>query len=162
MRQALAIAAALLLAGCGEAVDFSGDADVPDGYKTYEGQGVSFAHPDLPQTTEDERLRFGDEKAFVELRVDPGEAATARDFDVYIRSYVALSEGAGRSKVELTEQKVPRADAARLMKVTGPEGLDSRILLVDRGKDVILLSAGTRTGGEKVQADAVIASFRLR
>jgi hypothetical protein len=163
MRRVLGLlAAALLLAGCGQAVDFEGDPEIPEGYATYKGQGFSFAHPKLPQKADDERVQFGDEKAFVEVRVDPGETPTPRDFDVYVRSYVALAEGAGRSEVEVTEQEVPRADAARLMKVTGPEGLKSRILAVDRGKDLILLSAGTRSGGGSVDADAVVSSFRLR
>lgn len=162
MRRALVILA-LALGGCGEAVDFEGDPDVPEGYATYEGEGFSFAHPKLPQTTKDERVRFGDEQAFVEVRVDAGETPTERDFDVYLRSYVALAEGAGNSKVDMTEQEIPRADAARLLKVTGPKGLKSRILVVDRGKDLILLSAGTRSGaGTSVDADAVISSFRLR
>ena len=162
MRRALLLAA-LVLSGCGQAVDFSGDADVPGGYETYEGQGVSFAHPKLPQTADDDRLRFGDEEAFVELRVAAGEAKTPRDFDVYVRSYVALAEGDGGADVEVTEQEVPRSDDARLLEVAGREGLESRILLVDRGDDVILLSAGSRDAGrEKVDAEAVVSSFRLR
>ena len=162
MRRALAILA-LALAGCGEAADFSGDAEVPGGYETYEGQGVSFAHPKLPESDDGKRLRFGDDKAFVELRVAGGEAATARDFRIYVDSYVVLARHAGDSEVDVTEQEVPGADAARLMKVTGPQGLESRVLLVDRGDDVILLSAGTRAGaGAPVDADAVIESFRLR
>ena len=162
MRRA-ALALALLLAGCGGGVDFEGDPDVPGGYATYSGQGVFFAHPDLPQRADDERVRFGDEDAFVELRVDAGKAATARDFEVYERGYVALAEGAGRAEVEASEQDVPKAGAATLLKVKGPKGLESRVLLVDRGDDVILLSAGTRSGErEAVDADAVIATFRLR
>ncbi len=162
MRRAL-IFVALALGGCGEAVDFSGDAEVPDGYKTYEGEGVSFAHPDFPQTDDGKRLRFGDEKAFVELRVAEGEGATPRDFRIYVDSYVTLAIHAGDSKVDVTEQEVPRTDEARLLKVDGPEGLDSRILVVDRGDDVILLSAGTRSGAsETVDAEAVIQSFRVR
>ena len=163
MRRAAVIAAALLVGACGQGRGFSGDPEVPEGYRTYSGQGVSFAHPDLSQTADDKRLRFGDENAFVELRVAQGEAATERDFDLYVRGYVTLAEAAGDAKVKNTEQEIPRADAARLLEVTAPRGLESRILLVDRGDDVILLSAGTRTGSrEKVDADAVVASFRLR
>ena len=163
MRWLATIVTALVLAGCGEAVDFAGDPDVPEGYETYTGQGVSFAHPKLSRNADDDRLTFGDERDFVELRVEAGEAATPRDFEVYVRSYVALAEGPGRGEAEVTEQEVPRADAARLLAVTGPEGLESRILVVDRGDDVILLSAGRRSGSrDSVDADAVISSFRLR
>lgn len=161
MRRALVILV-VAVGGCGEAADFGGDPEVPSGYGTYEGQGLSFAHPRLPKTDDGERLRFGDEKAFVELRVAEGEAATPRDFRIYVDSYVTLARHAGDSEVDVTEQQVPRADAARLMKVTGPQGLKSRVLLVDRGDDVILLSAGTRAGAsESVDADAVVQSFRL-
>ena len=162
MRRALLLGA-LLLAGCGQAVDFSGDADVPEGYETYSGQGLSFAHPKLPQKADDDRITFGDEKDFVELRVAAGEAATERDFRIYLDGYVTLARHAGDSEVEVTEQEVPKADAARLLEVTGPQGLESRVLVVDRGDDVILLSAGKRSGSAgKVDADAVISSFRLR
>lgn len=146
-----AVLAALLLAGCG-------GAEVPDGYLTYSGQGVSFAHPDLPRKADEDRLVFGDEAAFVELRVKPGE-----EFETYVRSYVALAEGAGGAKLEIEERDVEKADAARLLKVEGREGLESRVLLVDRGDDVVLLSAGTRSGSRgEVDADAVVDSFRLR
>ena len=163
MRRALVILA-LALGGCGQAVDFSGDPEVPEGYETYSAQGVSFAHPKLSQNADDERVTFGDEKDFVELRIAASEAATARDFRLYVDGYVTLARHAGDSEVEMTEQEVPKADAARLLEVTkGPKGLESRILMVDRGDDVILLSAGKRTGSAgKVDADAVISSFRLR
>ena len=37
--------AALVLTGCGGS-DFDGEADVPDGYATYRGEGVTFVHPE--------------------------------------------------------------------------------------------------------------------
>jgi hypothetical protein len=157
MRIALVLAL-LLLGGCGQAVDFGGDPDVPDGYETYSGMGVSFAHPKLPQQADDDKVRFGDENAFVELRVAGNER-----LEPYVRSYVALAEGAGRATVDVTEQEVPKADGARLLEVKAPKGLESRILIVARGGDVLLLSAGGRGAArEKVDADAVISSFRLR
>ena len=169
MRRAL-VAVALALGGCGEAVDFEGEADVPDGYATYSGQGVSFAHPELSRTEDDKKLLFGDPTAFVELRVREGEARTPRDFDVYLRSFTTIGETLGKAKLDITEQDVPGADDARLIKVKSPpkrganaKELTSRILIVDRGDDVIQLSAGTQAGSEKkVDADAVISSFRLR
>jgi hypothetical protein len=41
---ALLPAVVLLLVGCGGS-DFEGEIDVPDGYETYSGNGVSFVHP---------------------------------------------------------------------------------------------------------------------
>ena len=163
MKRVLVILA-LALGGCGQAVDFSGDPEVPGGYETYEGEGVSFAHPDLPQSAEDDTVTFGDRRDFVQLRVAAGEAATERDFRIYVDGYVTVARHAGKSEVEMTEQDVPKADGARLLEVTeGPDGLESRVLVVDRGDDVILLSAGRRSGSrDKVDADAVISSFRLR
>ena len=40
----LAALAVLALAGCGDD-GFEGTAGVPDGYATYEGNGVTFVHP---------------------------------------------------------------------------------------------------------------------
>lgn len=169
MRRA-AILLGLLLAGCGEAVDFSGDAQVPDGYETYSGQGVSFAHPKLPEKADDRRVVFGGPEAFVELRVSPGKGNGSRGLEVYVRSYVAIAEGVGKAKVETTEQEVPGADGARLLEITSPpkaganaKELTSRVLVVDRGPDIVQLSAGTQEGSQdKVDAGAVVASFRLR
>ena len=41
----LCLLTAGLLSSCGGGNDFSGDPDVPDGYKTYEADGISFAYP---------------------------------------------------------------------------------------------------------------------
>src|SRR5688572_23722416 len=41
---ALALLVALAVPGCGGS-DFEGEADVPDGYATYRGDGVPFIHP---------------------------------------------------------------------------------------------------------------------
>ena len=48
----LAVLAAGTLASCGGGSDFSGDANVPDGYKTYSTSGISFAYPADWQVTE--------------------------------------------------------------------------------------------------------------
>jgi hypothetical protein len=166
MRRVLALAGALLVAGCGKAIEFAGDPEIPDGYATYSGQGFSFAHPKLPQKADDEVLTFGDRAAFVELRVRTDEP----DFEDYVHSYVTIAESVGNAEVETTRQEVPRAQDARLLEITSPpkaganeKELSSRVLIVDRGDDVILLAAGTQEGSEeKVDADAVISSFRLR
>ena len=166
MRRALPLLAALMIAGCGQAVDFEGDPEIPDGYATYSGQGLSFAHPKLPQKADDEVITFGDPTAFVELRVRADEP----DFDGYVDSYVVIAENIGKAKVKVTRQEVPRADDARLLEITAPpkkggneKELTTRALIVDRGTDVILLTAGAQEGSEaKVDPDAVISSFRLR
>ena len=49
-RRHLAVFAVLCLGGCGGS-DFEGDVDVPDGYATYKGNGVSFVHPEDWQAT---------------------------------------------------------------------------------------------------------------
>ena len=54
----LGLLAAGALASCGGGDDFSGDADVPEGYKTFSTAGISFAHPGDWEVAErtDERL----------------------------------------------------------------------------------------------------------
>ena len=41
----LVLLAVLALPGCGGDDGFDGNADVPDGYATYRGEGVTFVHP---------------------------------------------------------------------------------------------------------------------
>jgi len=41
----LGLLTAGLLSSCGGGNDFSGDPEVPDGYKTYDADGISFAYP---------------------------------------------------------------------------------------------------------------------
>jgi hypothetical protein len=167
MRRVLLLAA-LALAGCGDAPDFSGEPEIPSGYATFAEQGVSFARPKgLPETRQEARIRFGDRTAFVELTVRRGKG---EDFDGYVHSIVTLAEALGKSKVEETEQEVPGAQAARMLEIVSPpkkganaEELHSRVLIVRRGPDILMLGAGAEMGSEeKVDAEAVIASFRLR
>ena len=148
----LTLALGLIAASCGQSVDFSEKADIPGSFKLYESpSGVSFAVPKAlgeAKPVDGDTVRFGDETAFVELQTRAGKGD---GFEGYVRSYETVATTLGKAKVEITEQEVPGAEAARLFEIVSPPKknanaaeLRSRVLIVRRGGDVLVLSAGTQ------------------
>ena len=91
-------------------------------------------------------------------------------FEGYVRSYETVATTLGKAKVEITEQEVPGAEAARLFEIVSPPKknanaaeLRSRVLIVRRGGDLLVLSAGTQEDAKTTfDPDTVIVSFRIK
>lgn len=176
--QAMRTTAALvlaLLAGCGGADELSGDADVPDGYATYRGEGVSFAHPEgFEAETKDNAngikevtLRdpgAGPDADYIHLTIAPERGddiePLSRSLRVAAESIFKAEPGAER------EVDVEGATAARRMDIVQPGGdgapkVERRDLLVLAPERFYILDVGAVDGGAGIDRDAVIESFRL-
>jgi hypothetical protein len=166
-----------LLAGCG-GDELSGEAEVPDGYSLYRGEGVSFAHPDAFEAEaktnangiKEVTLRdpaSGDDAPWIHLTVDP---TGGDDIESLARSFRVVTES-GLFKGEVGEERevdVEGAAAARRLDARLPSrsGLDfereSLLVLAPDERFYILSATVPESGGDAVDRDAVIASFRLQ
>lgn len=162
--------AALALPGCGGS-DFEGEADVPDGYATYRGDGVSFVHPEGWEATERDlgkgitEVRFqdptaaGDGDAAVSLTVQPD---VGDRFDAMLDSERAVLESAGGAGVSQDEVDVPGARKAYRSKIESDGAASEAIdVLAPDGRHIALAAGGPDDQSDAVDAGAVVASFRL-
>jgi len=170
LRLPLAVLAALLLGGCGGS-DFEGDVDVPDGYETYSGNGVSFVHPEGWRATTESlgheitELRFqdpdagGPEASAISLTVQPG---VGERFDTQLEDERSVLEGAGGAKVSREDVDVPGATKAVRSTIESEGARSEAVDLLDSDGRHLALAAGGPDGERDVlDADAVIASLRV-
>ena len=174
MRTAIALALVALLAGCG-GDELSGEAEVPDGYSVYRGEGVSFAHPGAfeaeaqsnPNGTKEVTLRdpAGDDgDPWIHLTIAPERGD---DIEPLARSARVATESIFKGEVsDEREVDVDGAVAARRLDVTLPsrEGGEyerESLLVLAPDERFYILSATVPEGEDAIDRDAVIASFRL-
>jgi hypothetical protein len=175
----LALAAAALLAGCGGG-DLSGDPDVPSGYKTFKGAGVTFAYPgdwQVAQRTDADGVPFVEitppDKAktpygLVQLTIDP---KAGERFDSLADQRRVAARSVADTKIDSDEAvDVEGAEKALRAKSTTPAGRgndpvevksDSLDVLRSNGDVVVLVAAAPQRGGGGLDPEAVISSFRL-
>ena len=169
-RRYLAVFAVLCLGGCGGS-DFEGDVDVPDGYATYKGNGVSFVHPEDWQATtkslghEITELRFQDPDAggpapsAVSFTVQPG---AAERFDSQLEGERSVLESAGGAKVSHEDVDVPGATKAVRSTIESSGARSEAIdVLAHDGRHLALAAGGPEGEQDALDADAVIASLRV-
>jgi hypothetical protein len=170
----------LALASCGGGDDFSGDLDVPDGYKTFSTAGISFAYPGDWQVQE----RTDADGAPAVQITPPDKAKTP-----YGLIQLSISPGAGDRFESLADQRrivirdvndakiesdepveIPGAkQALRAATVTPPgRGTDpievrsnSLDVLRDNGDVIVLTAAAPQREGSEFDTEAVVSSFRL-
>jgi hypothetical protein len=149
----------LCVAGCG------GGADVPDGYATYEGNGVSFVHPEGWSASTKSlghditEVRFEAAEAAVSLTVQPG---VGERFDSQIEGERAVLESAGGA--EVTQEDADVAGASKAVRSTiesgGAKSEAVDVLLPD-GRHVALSAGGPEGELGVLDPAAVIASLRV-
>jgi hypothetical protein len=173
--------AAAAVTGCGgDGGSFSGDPDVPDGYKTYSKAGVSFAYPSDWQI--DERTD-ADGAPAVEI-TPPDKSKTP-----YGLIQLSISPKAGDRFESLADQRrivlkdvndgkiesdgeveIAGAKQALRAKVSTPPGqgtdpvevkADSLDVLRDNDDMVVFTVASPERAGQSFNAAAVVESFRL-
>ncbi len=177
----ICLIAAGTLASCGGGGgDFSGEPDVPDGYKTYRTAGISFAYPGDWQVTE-----RTDADGAPAVEITPPEMGETP----YGLISLSISPGAGQRFQSLADQRrivirdvnkgkiesdepveIPGAkEALRVATVTPPgRGTDpievrsnSLDVLRDNGDVVVLTAASPQREGSEFDVEAVVSSFRL-
>jgi hypothetical protein len=176
----LALLAVLALPGCGGGDDFSGDAKVPDGYKTYSNAGISFAYPGdwkVAQRTDAEgapaveitppdksKTPFG----LIQLSVSP--KAGGRFQSLADQRRVA-AKAATDAKIDSDESvDIPGAKKALRATATTPPRMgtdpvevksDSLDVLRDNDDVVVLVVASPQRDGLDFDPSAVVDTFRL-
>jgi hypothetical protein len=161
---------ALALTGCGGS-DFDGEADVPDGYATYRGEGVTFVHPEgwKPETRDlgkgITQVLFQDPAAS-----DDGDAAVSLTtqpdvgdrFDAQLESERTVLETGSGAGVSQDEVEVPGATKAYRSTIEG-EGARSEAVdvLAPDGRHIALAAGGPEDQADAVDAGAVVDSLRL-
>jgi hypothetical protein len=176
----LALLAALALPGCGGGSDFSGDAKVPDGYKTYSNSGISFAYPGdwkVVERTDAEgapaveitppdksKTPFG----LIQLSVSP--KAGGRFQSLADQRRIA-AKAATDAKIDSDGSvDIPGAKKALRATATTPprQGTDpvevksdSLDVLRDNDDVVVLVVASPQRGGQEFDPGAVVDTFRL-
>jgi hypothetical protein len=167
---AAVLLAALAVPGCGGG-DFDGAADVPGGYATYRGDGVSFVHPEGWEATERDlgkgitEVRFqdpaaaGEADAAVSLTIQPG---VGERFDAMLESERAVLESAGGAGVSQDEVDVPGARKAYRRSIESDGAASEAIdVLAPDGRHIALAAGGPDDQSDAVDAGAVVDSLRL-
>jgi hypothetical protein len=165
MRSRFLIPFLLCVAGCG------GAAEVPDGYATYEGNGVSFVHPEGWSATtrslgnDITEVRFQDPEASgrsaaaVSLTVQPG---VGERFDSQIEDERSVLESAGGAEVSQEDADVPGATkAVRSMIESDGAKSEAVDVLAPDGRHLALAAGGPEGELGALDPEAVIASLRL-
>lgn len=164
---ATALLATFALLGCG-GPSFEGKVDVPDGYATYRGNGVSFIHPAAWKPTTRElgkgitEVRFqdpaaaGDAAPAVSLTVQPG---VGDRFDAMLDSERDVLETTAGADVSQDEVDVPGARKAYRSTIeTGATKSQAVDVLAPDGRHLALAAGGDE---DTLDVDAVIRSLRL-
>jgi hypothetical protein len=170
-----------VLGGCGGGGDFSGDAKVPDGYKTYSNSGISFAYPSGWQV--DERTDAEGAPAveitppdksktpygLIQLSISPKAGAR---FDSLADQRRIVVKDVNDAKIDSDKSvDIPGAKKALRASATTPPGrgtdpvevkADSLDVLRDNDDVVVLtVAAPQRDGGDELDPAAVVDTFRL-
>ena len=176
----LCLLTAGLLSSCGGGNDFSGDPEIPDGYKTYKADGISFAYPGDWQVAE----RTDQEGAPVVEITPPDKAETpyglisvlvapgAGDrFDSLVDQSRIVVRDVNNGKIDSDESvDIPGAKKALRSTATVPadQGSDpvevksDNLDLVRDNDDVVNLTvAAPQRDGQDLDPAAVVDSFRL-
>ena len=168
------------LASCGGGDDFSGDPDVPDGYKTFSTAGISFAYPGDWQVAE-----RTDADGAPAVEITPPEKAKTP----YGLISLSISPNAGdrfqsladqrrivirdvnKGKIESDEPvEIPGSKQALSASTVTPPGRgtdpievrsNSLDVLRDNGDVVVLTAAAPQRDGSKFDTEAVVKSLRL-
>jgi hypothetical protein len=177
----LCLLAAGALSSCGGGGDdFSGDPELPDGYKTYRTAGISFAYPGDWEVAE-----RTDATGAPAVEITPPDKGKTP----YGLISLSISEGAGERFEELADQRrivirdvndadiesddpvdIPGAKQALHASTVTPPGRgtdpievrsDSLDVLRDNGDVVVLTAAAPQRDGSKFDTEAVVSSFRL-
>jgi hypothetical protein len=163
MRSFALLLALAALAGCG----FDGDVEVPEGYETYRGNGVSFVHPEGWRATTKSlghditEVRFEDPAASgpaISLTVQPG---VGERFDAQLEGERSVLEGAGGAQVTREGADVPGAEKAVRSTIESSGARSEAIDLLAADGRHVALAAGGPDGQDAVDPDAVIASLRV-
>ena len=178
---ALCLLAVAALIGCGGGGgDFSGEAKVPDGYKTYSNSGISFAYPSSWQV--DERTDADGAPAveitppdksktpygLIQLSVSPNAGGR---FDSLADQRRIVVKEVNDAKIDSDEAvDIPGAKKALRASATTPPGrgndpvevkADSLDVLRDNDDVVVLTVASPQRGADKLDPAAVVDTFRL-
>jgi len=176
----LCLLAAGSLASCGGGDDFSGDPDVPDGYKTFSTAGIAFAYPGDWQVAE-----RTDADGAPAVEITPPEKAKTP----YGLISLSISPKAGDRFQSLADQRrivirdvnegkiesdeaveIPGAEEALHVSTVTPPGRgtdpievrsSSLDVLRDNGDVVVLTAAAPQREGSEFDTEAVVSSFRL-
>jgi hypothetical protein len=174
----LLVAAAF--AGCGGGADFSGDAKVPDGYKTYSNAGISFAYPGdwkvdartdaqgAPAVeitpTDQTKTPYG----LIKLSVSPKAGG---EFQKLADQRRVVAKTATDAKIDSDDTvDIPGAKKALRAKATTPPGQgsdpvevksDSLDVLRDNDDVVVLVVASPQRKGQEFDPSAIVDTFRL-
>ncbi|HTE62028.1 MAG TPA: hypothetical protein VK631_16880 [Solirubrobacteraceae bacterium] len=160
---ATALIATFALLGCG-GPDFEGKVDVPDGYATYRGNGVTFVHPAAwKPTTRDlgkgiSEVRFEDPagKSAVALTVQTG---VGDRFDAMLDSERDVLETTAGADVSQDAVDVPGARKAYRSTIELPESTSEAVdVLAPDGRHLALAAGGD---ADALDVAAVVASLRL-
>jgi hypothetical protein len=178
-RRLAPIICTIALAGCGGG-DFSGDAKVPDGYKTYSNAGISFAYPGdwkVEERTDAEgapaveitppdhsKTPFG----LIRLSVSPKAGG---EFDSLADQRRVAAQAATDAKIDSDKEvDIPGARKALRATATTPprQGTDpvevksdSLDVLRDNDDVVQLIVASPQREGQEFDPSAVVDTFRL-
>jgi hypothetical protein len=160
------LVALLALAGCGGG--FDGDVDVPDGYATYRGAGVSFVHPadwrmtsrSLGHGITEVRFEGRDAKgAAISFTAQPGVGAR---FDGQLESERTVLESTGGAKVSREDVDVPGARKAVRSTIESSDASSRAVdVLGADGRHLALAAGGPDGGLGELDPGAVIESLRL-
>jgi hypothetical protein len=167
---ATALVATYALIGCGGS-GFDGDVEVPDGYATYRGDGVSFVHPEGWSASTKSlghditELRFrdpdasGPSPAAISLTVQPG---VGERFDSQLEGERTVLESAGGAEVSHEDADVPGA-AKAVRSTIESDGAKSEAVdvLLPGGRHLALAAGGPAGELGALDPAAVIASLRV-
>jgi hypothetical protein len=163
------------LAGCGDD-ELSGAADVPERYSLYHGEGVSFAHPDGFEAETETNANGvkevtlkdpagGDDAPYIHLTVAPERGD---DIEPLARSVRVATESIFDGEVsDEREVDVEGATAARRLDARQPARSgtvferESLLVLAPDKRFYVLSAVVPESGGDALDRDAVIRSFRL-
>jgi hypothetical protein len=162
MRLAALVPALAVVAGCGGA-----GSGVPDGYVTYRGDGVSFAHPEGWRATtrslghDVTQVRLEDPAVAgpaISLTVQPG---VGERFDAQLEGELSVLEEAGGADVDRRPVEVPGAEKAVRSTIGSPGARGEAVDVLTRDGSHVALAAGGPEGQRAVDAAAVVESLRV-
>jgi ABC-type glycerol-3-phosphate transport system substrate-binding protein len=160
---------ALTLPGCGGS-DFEGEADVPDDYATYRGNGVTFVHPAAwkPATRDLGRgiteVRFqdpaaGESAAAVSLTI---QADVGDRFDALLDSEREVLETTTGAEVSRDEVELPGARKAYRSTIETDSASSEVVdVLAPDGRHLALAAGAPDGQDDELDVDAVVSSLRL-